>query len=67
MEDSKKQIGVGDLVVLKSGGPTMTVRTVEHGNGHCIVWCDWFGHTDARQWDTSSRRSFHLHQLELAK
>jgi uncharacterized protein YodC (DUF2158 family) len=29
----------GDLVVLKSGGPTMTVKD---GDGHSEVQCQWF-------------------------
>jgi uncharacterized protein YodC (DUF2158 family) len=34
----------GDVVQLKSGGPTMTVETVgNHGmTGVPLVWCSWF-------------------------
>lgn len=35
-----KGFEVGDVVVLKSGGPEMTVQE-ESGEGH--VWCQWFG------------------------
>ena len=31
---------VGDIVVLKSGGPEMTVKEIDHFNG---IHCQWFG------------------------
>lgn len=31
---------VGDLVVLKSGGPTMTVAILNSSSGN--LWCTWF-------------------------
>ena len=31
----------GDVVVLKSGGPKMTVDQIEAGSRQ-KVWCDWF-------------------------
>jgi uncharacterized protein YodC (DUF2158 family) len=37
-EDPDKPIAAGDLVHLKSGGPTMTVRSIETDN----VECEWF-------------------------
>lgn len=31
---------VGDVVKLKSGGPAMTVQSVEGGKAHCSYWND---------------------------
>jgi uncharacterized protein YodC (DUF2158 family) len=36
------EIKAGDTVVLKSGGPQMTVRHVENHFGEMSAWCDWF-------------------------
>lgn len=40
------EIKAGDVVKLKSGGPTMTVSEIgyEQGyeNGPQSAWCDWF-------------------------
>jgi uncharacterized protein YodC (DUF2158 family) len=36
------EIAVGQLVELKSGGPTMTVAEVGDLNGKRTAWCDWF-------------------------
>lgn len=34
---------VGDVVMLKSGGPLMTISQIAaDGNGRPCVWCDWF-------------------------
>ena len=34
---------IGDVVKLKSGGPKMTVTTVDRArSGNPIVWCMWF-------------------------
>lgn len=34
---------VGDVVILKSGGPKMTVENVATRNsGQPAVWCTWF-------------------------
>lgn len=35
-------IKAGDIVQLKSGGPTMTVKQVEDLHGAMTAWCDWF-------------------------
>ena len=35
-------IKVGDMVALKSGGPTMTVASVDELHGQLTAWCDWF-------------------------
>jgi uncharacterized protein YodC (DUF2158 family) len=35
------QLKVGNIVQLKSGGPPMTIRSVEAINGECL--CEWFG------------------------
>ncbi|PDT39823.1 DUF2158 domain-containing protein [Sinorhizobium americanum] len=39
-----QQIKVGDIVMLKSGGPQMTVSSVEpaYDGGPIHAWCDWF-------------------------
>lgn len=37
------QFKVGDVVMLKSGGPKMTVKEVGPDfGGKPRVWCDWF-------------------------
>lgn len=33
---------IGDVVMLKSGGPDMVVRKVTNANGGNFVECDWF-------------------------
>jgi uncharacterized protein YodC (DUF2158 family) len=35
-------IKAGDTVILKSGGPTMTVKQVSDLYGTLTAWCDWF-------------------------
>jgi uncharacterized protein YodC (DUF2158 family) len=32
----------GDVVVIRSGGPVMTVERVGQSNGHEAVFCTWF-------------------------
>jgi len=36
------EIKPGDVVRLKSGGPDMTVHTVEDYLGTLSAWCEWF-------------------------
>ncbi|MFZ1972024.1 MAG: DUF2158 domain-containing protein [Candidatus Acidiferrales bacterium] len=36
------EIKEGDTVMLKSGGPTMTVEKVERSNDVMTAWCQWF-------------------------
>jgi uncharacterized protein YodC (DUF2158 family) len=36
-----EQFKLGNIVQLKSGGPPMTVKSVEAVNGECL--CEWFG------------------------
>jgi uncharacterized protein YodC (DUF2158 family) len=36
------EIKAGDVVVLKSGGPSMTVDTVADRYGTLSAWCSWF-------------------------
>lgn len=38
------EIKTGDVVTLKSGGPKMTVSTVDKkmGGKELHAWCDWF-------------------------
>jgi uncharacterized protein YodC (DUF2158 family) len=35
-------ISVGDVVVVKSGGPRMTVSHIEDRYGTITAWCVWF-------------------------
>lgn len=41
---TEQTIEVGDVVQLKSGGPRMTVSSVDtmYGDGPLHAWCDWF-------------------------
>lgn len=39
---SQQQFKIGDRVVLKSGGPDMTVTNVGDQMGRLMVWCSWF-------------------------
>jgi len=52
-EDPDKPIFNGDLVHLKSGGPTMTVRSIQGDN----VECEWFDK------GTLKKHQFKLHSL----
>ncbi|WP_374656453.1 DUF2158 domain-containing protein [Dongia sp.] len=36
----------GKVVQLKSGGPEMTVRWVEHDEGETRIGCEWFNDKD---------------------
>lgn len=51
-----RRIETGALVVLKSGGPVMTVRAVSQHQ----AYCDWFDHRGHRQ------GTFDMASLELA-
>jgi len=44
------QFQVGDVVVLKSGGPRMTVTYLEE---HGKVQCEWFGSHEAQSFKSS--------------
>jgi uncharacterized protein YodC (DUF2158 family) len=55
------EIKAGDVVQLKSGGPTMTVEKVERWNDVLTAWCQWF---DGKQ-PTANR--FPLTSLKHAK
>ena len=48
----------GDVVMLKSGGPTMTIRWIEEEYGTLTALCDWFEGTK----DKSGK--YLPHQLE---
>ncbi len=41
----KAEIKPGDVVLLKSGGPAMTVTAVEDQYGTLTAWCMWFEKT----------------------
>lgn len=46
------QFKPGDVVMLKSGGPKMTVNAVgEQFGGGIRVWCDWFVGTKKQSGD----------------
>lgn len=36
MENKMKNLKVGDVVVLKSGGPAMTIKSIEADNATCV-------------------------------
>ena len=46
--ESSQEFKIGDVVKLKSGGPTMTVNNIEE-NGE--IYCQWFagGYDKARE------------------
>ena len=58
------EIKAGDIVVLKSGGPAMTVSEVGYEQGYESgpesAWCDWFD--DKKQ---PQRKVFRLSSLQL--
>lgn len=60
-----KDITIGSVVRLKSGGPLMTV--VEENTNDGFVSCEWFTSTgDATSlWAGPTNRSFKLSSLEL--
>ncbi len=39
----------GDVVILKSGGPRMTVERSGNVGGHEVVWCVWFEKTEQKR------------------
>jgi uncharacterized protein YodC (DUF2158 family) len=41
----ENEIRPGDVVILKSGGPAMTVTVVGDEYGIPTVWCTWFDKT----------------------
>lgn len=43
-----RAFAAGDVVRLKSGGPMMTVRSVEESPQGALVHCDWFVGTDGQ-------------------
>jgi uncharacterized protein YodC (DUF2158 family) len=45
------EIKAGDVVMLKSGGPTMTVSSVGDYYGTMSAWCVWF---DGRKQSTGT-------------
>ena len=47
MED--KSLAPGDTVVLKSGGPAMTVQWYEDDNGQMRAYCIWFDSKNIQQ------------------
>ena len=42
MDDSDNRFQKGDIVVLKSGGPRMTVDSPANLGGHLAAYCTWF-------------------------
>ena len=45
LHSGKKTWKIGDVVRLKSGGPTMVIRVVEG----VLLTCDWFEGTETKQ------------------
>lgn len=41
----ENEIRAGDVVILKSGGPAMTVTAVGEEYGIPTAWCTWFDKT----------------------
>ncbi|MDX1483229.1 MAG: DUF2158 domain-containing protein [Alphaproteobacteria bacterium] len=39
----------GEVVVLRSGGPRMTVEEVAYDNGDILITCSWFDENNRRQ------------------
>ena len=54
------EIKAGDVVMLKSGGPTMTVTSVGDYYGTLSVWCAWF---DAKK---ECNGTFNILALQMA-
>lgn len=45
----EQQFQPGDIVQLKSGGPKMTVRSIQKENGQTVIECSWFPSATAEQ------------------
>lgn len=43
------QLQVGDTVRLKSGGPLMTISSIQDEYGTMQAWCEWFDDKKAPQ------------------
>lgn len=53
-----EELKPGDVVILKSGSPAMTIRWIEEEYGSLTAFCDWFEGTK----DKSG--TYRPHQLE---
>ena len=49
----KRPFDAGDVVVLRSGGPTMTVEQcdISGSSEAMLVWCSWFDTTNKKKND----------------
>jgi len=56
--ESSQKLKIGDVVKLKSGGPTMTVNNVDK-NGQ--IYCQWF----AGEYDKAREGYFQSDSLQL--
>lgn len=63
MNEKKEAIQPGDVVRLKSGGPAMTVSSLESGNR---VFCIWFSRSDSIFYESKSD-TFKLETLKLCE
>lgn len=45
---------VGDVVVLKSGGPEMTILRIHSGSAESVAECGWFDKTPENFWRLES-------------
>jgi len=43
------ELKTGDVVVLKSGGPQMTVNFIEEGSDPPSAYCTWFDKNQTKQ------------------
>lgn len=59
-----RPIAIGDLVVLKSGGPVMVVSAYEEDSPR--VLCDWFDNFDGH-WGETHSEWFYVAVLTLAE
>lgn len=55
----------GDVVVLKSGGPSMTVKKVEDGLA-AVVWFENYAALPHFQWGSERTGSFPVEALKVA-
>lgn len=51
-KEKKSTINKGDVVWLKSGGPEMTVHSIDD-DGHCV--CLWFRHGEIQRYNIENR------------
>lgn len=55
------EFNIGDVVTLKSGGPTMTIEVLDNQDGRTRCFCVWFSG------DERKRQVFYSTSLKLAE